>query len=53
MDVLTFFIEDAVRITARTADLGDKLIVGLNSDSSIQRIKGNSRPIIDRIQSSL
>ncbi|MAU36724.1 MAG: D-glycero-beta-D-manno-heptose 1-phosphate adenylyltransferase [Flavobacteriales bacterium] len=36
-----------IELLARTADLGDKLIVGLNSDSSIQKIKGNSRPIID------
>ena len=28
-------------------DLGDKLIVGLNSDSSIQNLKGKNRPIID------
>ena len=25
---------------------GDKLIVGLNSDSSIKRLKGNNRPIL-------
>lgn len=25
---------------------GDKLIVGLNSDASIKRLKGNSRPIV-------
>ena len=27
--------------------LGDKLIVGINSDMSIKRIKGESRPIIE------
>ena len=27
---------------------GDKLVVGLNSDKSIERIKGNSRPIISQ-----
>ena len=32
---------------ARTADLGDKLIVGINSDNSIQKLKGRGRPIID------
>ena len=32
---------------ARTADLGDKLIIGLNSDQSIQKLKGKDRPIID------
>ena len=36
-----------VEVLARTADLGDKLIIGLNSDQSIQKIKGNDRPIID------
>ena len=25
--------------------LGDKLIVGLNSDASVKRLKGNSRPV--------
>ena len=25
---------------------GDKLVIGLNSDKSVERIKGNSRPII-------
>lgn len=28
------------------ADLGHKLIIGLNSDSSIAKLKGNSRPFI-------
>ena len=28
-------------------DLGDKLIIGLNSDSSIQNLKGKNRPIIE------
>ena len=28
--------------------LGDILIVGLNSDESVRRLKGNSRPIIDQ-----
>ena len=32
---------------SKTADLGDKVIIGINSDSSINKIKGNSRPIID------
>ena len=35
-----------LEILARSADLGDKLIVGVNSDVSIKKIKGNSRPII-------
>ena len=36
-----------IEILARTADLGDKLIIGLNSDSSIQKLKGKDRPIMD------
>ena len=36
-----------VEVLAQAADLGDKLIVGLNSDISIKKIKGKSRPIIN------
>jgi len=36
-----------VEVLANTADLGDRLIIGLNSDSSIQVLKGKNRPIID------
>lgn len=32
---------------AKSADLGQKLIVGLNSDQSISEIKGAGRPITD------
>ena len=32
---------------ARARDLGDKLIVGLNSDESVRRLKGAHRPIQD------
>ncbi len=35
-----------LEILARSADLGDKLIVGINSDMSIKKIKDDSRPII-------
>lgn len=35
-----------IEVLARTADLGGKLIIGLNSDSSIKKIKGENRPII-------
>ncbi|GAC1309070.1 MAG: hypothetical protein NVSMB24_23860 [Mucilaginibacter sp.] len=30
---------------AKAAELGDNLIIGLNSDSSVKRIKGETRPI--------
>jgi len=37
-----------IEVLARTADLGSKLIIGLNSDSSIQKLKGENRPIIQQ-----
>ena len=36
-----------IEVLAHTADLGDKLIIGLNSDSSIKSLKGETRPIIN------
>jgi len=33
---------------AKAANLGDKLVVGLNADSSVKRIKGDSRPVNDQ-----
>ena len=36
-----------VEVLANTSDLGNKLIIGLNSDISIQELKGEKRPIID------
>ena len=36
-----------IEVLARTADLGEKLIIGLNSDQSIQKLKGKDRPVID------
>lgn len=33
---------------SKAAELGDKLIIGLNADSSVKRIKGESRPINDQ-----
>lgn len=33
---------------AKAADLGDKLIIGLNSDNSVKRIKGDDRPVNDQ-----
>lgn len=32
---------------AKAADLGDRLIIGLNTDDSVRRLKGESRPIKD------
>jgi len=33
---------------AKAAELGDKLVIGLNSDSSVKRIKGENRPVNDQ-----
>ena len=35
-----------IEMLARTADLGTKLIVAINSDISIKKIKGENRPIM-------
>ena len=33
---------------AKASELGDKLIIGLNADSSVKRIKGEGRPVNDQ-----
>ena len=33
---------------SKAADLGDRLVVGLNSDSSVKMLKGENRPVIDQ-----
>ncbi len=33
---------------AKAAELGHKLIIGLNADSSVKRLKGDSRPVNDQ-----
>ena len=38
---------------ARAKSLGDLLVVGLNSDSSVRRIKGPKRPVIPQEQRAL
>ena len=35
-----------IKLLHAAADEGDKLIVGLNSDSSVRKLKGDSRPIV-------
>ena len=37
---------------AKARDLGDRLVLGLNTDASISRIKGPSRPVKDEISRS-
>ena len=36
-----------VEYLSKAADLGNKLIIGLNTDASVKRLKGLSRPIND------
>ena len=36
-----------INLITKCAEFGDILIVGLNSDKSIKRIKGNHRPVED------
>ena len=33
---------------AKAAELGDKLIIGLNADNSVKRLKGSDRPVNDQ-----
>tara|TARA_B100001142_G_scaffold26722_1_gene24116 strand:- start:547 stop:1038 length:492 start_codon:yes stop_codon:yes gene_type:complete len=42
-----------IEVLSKAADLGDKLIVGLNSDSSIKKLKGKARPIINENERAL
>lgn len=36
-----------IQVLANAADLGDRLIIGLNSDISVQKLKGLNRPIVE------
>jgi D-beta-D-heptose 7-phosphate kinase/D-beta-D-heptose 1-phosphate adenosyltransferase len=36
-----------VRYLSEAARLGDRLVIGVNSDASVQRLKGPTRPIVD------
>ena len=38
-----------IEVIARSADLGDILIIGINTDNSIKRLKGKNRPIVEEI----
>ena len=37
-----------IELLTRASEFGDKLIVGINSDESVKKIKGESRPIEDQ-----
>jgi len=36
-----------VEYLSRAADFGDCLVIGLNTDASVSRLKGENRPIVD------
>jgi D-glycero-beta-D-manno-heptose 1-phosphate adenylyltransferase len=42
-----------IELLSKAADLGQKLIVGLNSDASVKRLKGKDRPLQDETSRSL
>jgi D-beta-D-heptose 7-phosphate kinase/D-beta-D-heptose 1-phosphate adenosyltransferase len=42
-----------LHLLSQAADLGDILVVGLNSDASVSRLKGPNRPIIPQNQRAL
>lgn len=47
--VFDIFHRGHIEYLLRAKALGDVLIVGMNSDSSVQRIKGDKRPIVNEI----
>lgn len=42
-----------IEYLAKAAEFGDKLIVGINSDDSVRRIKGEGRPVQDQYARAL
>jgi len=42
-----------VEYLAQAADFGDELIIGLNTDSSVRRLKGDTRPVQDEVARAL
>ncbi len=36
-----------IEYLAKAASLGTKLVIGLNTDASVKRLKGDSRPVND------
>ena len=42
-----------IEVLSKAADLGDRLIVGMNSDTSIVKLKGKKRPILDESSRSI
>ncbi|MCB9012663.1 MAG: D-glycero-beta-D-manno-heptose 1-phosphate adenylyltransferase [Bacteroidales bacterium] len=42
-----------MELLSKASDLGNKLIIGLNSDSSVRNLKGEGRPLQDELSRSL
>ncbi len=42
-----------IEILSKASELGNKLIIGLNSDNSVKRIKGSGRPLQDEYSRAL
>lgn len=42
-----------IEYLVKASELGDRLIIGLNTDSSVRKIKGDSRPVQDETSRSL
>ncbi len=43
------FIEDILNTFQKRKDLGDFIVIGLNTDDSVSRLKGPSRPLQDQV----
>jgi D-glycero-beta-D-manno-heptose 1-phosphate adenylyltransferase len=42
-----------VEYLAKAASLGDQLIIGLNTDASVKKLKGSTRPVQDEVTRAL
>ena len=42
-----------IELLAKASDLGDKLIIGINSDLSVKSLKGKERPVLDEKSRSI
>ena len=45
MDALIFFMPDIFNYLEAAAKLGDRLIIAVNDDDSVRKLKGETRPI--------
>jgi D-glycero-beta-D-manno-heptose 1-phosphate adenylyltransferase len=42
-----------IEYLAKASNLGDCMIIGLNTDASVRRLKGNNRPVQDQVSRAL